>query len=199
MKKLNKILLFLGVFAIGFCSVAVLGNKVFVEAMSVNRLNNYSMTKSSYVKPNFLTNESGQTYGEVYNVILEDYPDLIGVIATNGKEGYVYKEEMDGYVPQSPEEAVEYMNVLKGLNDQGIYFQIITVYEADGKTVIGEFEKCIDTGLCYDQTLSEEELKETIEEREKLYENSRIQGNFLRDDIETLMIEAKNIKTISHN
>lgn len=194
MKKVNKILLSLSAFAVGFSAVAILGGNVFVEARGANKLNNYSMTKSSYVKPNFLTNENGQTYGETYNVMIEDYPDLIGVIATNGKEGYVYKDELDGYVPRSPEEAVEYMNVLKELNDQGIYFQIITVYEADGKTVIGEFEKSIDIGLSFDQTVGAEELEEIISAREKLYEKSRLQGKFLRDDIETLMMKAKDQK-----
>lgn len=194
MKKINKILLSLSAFAIGFCAVAVLGGNVFVEARGANKLNNCSMTENSFVKPSFPTNENGQTYGETYNVMIEDYPDLIGVIAANGKEGYVYKNEFtDEYIPQSPEEAVEYMNVLKELNDRGIYFQVITVYEADGETVIGEFEKCIDVGLSFDQAVNAEEIEEIIEEREKLYEESRIKGNYLREDIETVMMRAKGI------
>ena len=59
------------------------------------------------------------------------YPDLISVYASNGKEGYVYREEFC-FVPANPEEAVEYSQSEK---------EPLTVYESDGKTVIGVFEQ----------------------------------------------------------
>lgn len=195
MKKAHKILLNIGVFAIGFCSVAFLGNKIFVEASEAAKTVNCGQSQISSLKPDYPTNKNGQTYGEVPDVMPEDYPDLVGVVATNGKEGYVYKEDfLDEYIPQSPEDAVEYMNVLKELNDQGIYFKVSTVYEYDGETVVGEFETSIDVGLCFDQETSIDEIEKTALDREALYEKSRSEGKYLREDFQTLMMNAKSKK-----
>lgn len=191
MKKVNKILLSIGAFAIGFCSVAVLGSKVFVEASDSTRLDNDSSLVNSFGKTDYPTNKNGQTYGNVCHVMVEDYPDLIGVVATNGKEGYVYKEDfVDEYIPQSPEEAVEYMKVLEELNNQGIYFRIIPVYESDGETVIGEFELCLDVGYTFDSDVSEEEIMKIVAEREKLYDESRSKGKYLKEDLKTVVTKA---------
>lgn len=87
------------------------------------------------VSPAYQVNDSGQTYG----VIGEGAePDLIGVYATNGKQGYVLKSELDaasGHPSQfkSPEEALAWQEEF-GYDDRSI-----PVYEPDGKTVIGEF------------------------------------------------------------
>ena len=192
MKKVNKILLSVGAFAIGFCSVAVLGSHLLVEAGDTTKLENYSSFADNLVKPNYPKNKNGQTYGSTGNVMVEDYPDLVGVIATNGKEGYVYKEDfVDEYVPQSPEEAVEYMEVLKELNDQGIYFQVVPVYGSDGETVIGEFEISIDVGLSFCGDVSMEEIDRILAEREKLYEESRANGKYLRESLATVMKKTK--------
>ena len=101
--------------------------------------------------PPYPTNSNGQTYGS--GAVSTDglaagsvfvLPDLIRVIATNGKEGYVYQKDLEGEQPNNPSEAVEYMKRLKELNDQGIFTRTIPVYESDGITVIGEFEGSID-------------------------------------------------------
>lgn len=67
-------------------------------------------------------------------------PDLIAVIATNGREGYARRddlEEADGTAAardfESPEDALEWQAERAGKTFA------IPVYEADGTTVIGEF------------------------------------------------------------
>jgi hypothetical protein len=74
-------------------------------------------------------NERGETYGIDSD---QASPDLIQAVATNGETGYVRRTELDqsgGPVPTSPAEAAIYSP-----EDS-----IISVYERDGTTVIGEF------------------------------------------------------------
>ena len=73
------------------------------------------------------TNANGQTYG-VMNA--DGEPDLIAVVATNGRTGYVYAEELSGPLPSSPEEAATWTPPPA---------RSIDVVESDGVTVIGEF------------------------------------------------------------
>ncbi|UOR01631.1 hypothetical protein MUN77_16180 [Leucobacter allii] len=74
-------------------------------------------------------NGSGVTFG-LHNE--RGDPELVAALATNGRPGYVYAEDVQGETPASPEEAAELTG--KGLEDR-----VIPVYEADGITVIGEF------------------------------------------------------------
>lgn len=65
-------------------------------------------------------------------------PSLIGVYASNGKQGYVWNTELDkatGAPSQfaSPEEALAWQA------ESGRENRSIPVYESDGKTVVGEF------------------------------------------------------------
>lgn len=83
------------------------------------------------------TNESGQTYG-VENP--NGSPDLIAVVATNGREGYVHRaelEEANGTAAarefSSPEDALRWQEERAGKTFT------VAVYEADGTTQIGEF------------------------------------------------------------
>jgi hypothetical protein len=60
------------------------------------------------------TNDAGLTYGVAEGGVFADSaPDLIGVIATNGEEGYAYRTELLQAIepdpPSSPEEAVQLM------------------------------------------------------------------------------------------
>lgn len=94
----------------------------------------------------FLVNKNGQTYGSLEDVSLpEDYesmsteafielyhPELVAVVASNGKSGYVYSKELFGPFPASPDEA---KTMAEELNTS------ITVYEVDGVTPIGVFER----------------------------------------------------------
>ena len=197
MKKLCKIVLGAIAFALGFATTAVIAGQAFVPvaANSAAEINNNSVKMEEpplTIAPEYPVNKSGKTYGEIANVLPEDYPDLIGVIATNGKEGYAYKEDFcDEYIAKSPEDAVRYMEKLKELNDRGYYFQAIPVYDIDGETVIGEFEINFDVSLCSIGYENQEEMKQSAIEREKLYEESRKQGKVLRESIKTIMEEVQ--------
>jgi hypothetical protein len=77
------------------------------------------------------TNANGDTYG----VAKDDggEPDLIATYATNGRSGYAYADELDGYQPTSPADALRWQE------EHGDESRAVTVYESDGETVIGEF------------------------------------------------------------
>lgn len=84
----------------------------------------------------FDTNKYGETYGETDPDSGEE-PDLMAVIATNGREGYIKKKEFDkkaGGNVSSPEEAVEYEKRTAGKTVK------LPVYNKDGDIVIGFFE-----------------------------------------------------------
>lgn len=78
-------------------------------------------------------NAQGETYG-VWGDDAE--PDLIAAIATNGREGYVRRTELDavtGVNPSTPAEALAWQDAHAGETFS------IPVYESDGETVIGSF------------------------------------------------------------
>ena len=60
-------------------------------------------------------------------------PDLIATYATNGRSGYVYADELDGYQRTSPTDALRWQE------EHGDESRSVTVYESDGPTVVGEF------------------------------------------------------------
>jgi hypothetical protein len=72
-------------------------------------------------------------HGETYGVANEmGTPDLIAVIATNDRGGYVYARELEqAHAPQpaNPEEAAQWRGKSR----------MIPVYESDGRTIVGEF------------------------------------------------------------
>jgi hypothetical protein len=72
-------------------------------------------------------NASGQTYG-VQNQ--HGVPDLIAVIATNHRSGYVYARQLDPPPPKTPSQAIAQNNAPP---------RTLTVYESDGRTRIGKF------------------------------------------------------------
>lgn len=81
-----------------------------------------------------ITNASGLTYGSsLWATRPEDEPDLIAAEATNGKAGYVYATDLEGPEPSSPAEALAQQAANMGKT------RTIPVYEANGRTVIGEF------------------------------------------------------------
>lgn len=92
-------------------------------------------------------NENGVTYGHInpkISPINQDVPQLIAAIGLDGEEGYVYEKDLNGEQPQTPEEAVEYMeNLEKQISRAKVegqeYLYYIPLYAEDGVTVIGEF------------------------------------------------------------
>lgn len=81
----------------------------------------------------YKTNADGQTYGTAGGAPggPVNEPDLVAVIASNGRQGYVYATQLNGPTPTSPAEAVAESNQAA---------RIIPVYESDGKTKIGQFK-----------------------------------------------------------
>ena len=61
-------------------------------------------------------------------------PDLIRVLATNGKEGYAFKSDLDADAASNLEEAREQAANAATAKDRSV-----PVYAEDGETVIGEF------------------------------------------------------------
>lgn len=82
--------------------------------------------------PPLRANEFGQTYG------IDTYePDLVAVVATNGKEGYVYRGELEQADDillsiTDPEESGRALDHQKPV--------MINVYLKDGRTIIGKFK-----------------------------------------------------------
>jgi hypothetical protein len=79
--------------------------------------------------------------GEVVAVLV---PELVKVEATNGKIGFCYQSDLDGYgyLPTSQEDAVDYMRRTTSEIYPGVFVseeRVIPVYAIDGETVIGEF------------------------------------------------------------
>lgn len=86
-------------------------------------------------------NPKGETFG-VENDSGE--PDLIAVMATNGKRGYLYADELDsatGGDVSNPKEAKEWM---EGWPHEPV---VLNVYESDGETVVGQFVTGSTSGL----------------------------------------------------
>lgn len=82
-------------------------------------------------------NSHGLSYGSAANARTPDEePDLIRVVATNGREGYVTKVSLDeaaGANVNSPAEALAWQESHQGTDD------VIPVFESDGTTRIGTF------------------------------------------------------------
>lgn len=90
--------------------------------------------------PTYATNAQGQTFGSAMSAVSPDTePDLILVVATNGREGYVLKAELDdangttaAATFKSPEEALVWQSAHTGPVS-------VPVYQSDGRTPVGEF------------------------------------------------------------
>lgn len=80
-------------------------------------------------------NENGQTYGSSLNARPQDkQPDLISAVGVDGKSGYVRSSDLFGTMPKTPEEALAQQRQRKVGE-----VRKIPLYDAEGKTVIGEF------------------------------------------------------------
>ncbi len=93
----------------------------------------------THVPTLFGANERGQTYGASGTGTGE--PDLVAVVATNGREGYVDRAELDEATGEtaaagftSPEDALRWQEERAGK------IFMIPVYASDGVTKIGVFE-----------------------------------------------------------
>ena len=91
-----------------------------------------TVTYSQHVPTGWATNAHGQTYGVTNDHGQE--PDLLAVIATNGKEGYARTTELNGPVPANPAQAQQWSQ-----QDSG-HSHAVPVYASDGTTKIGDFD-----------------------------------------------------------
>lgn len=120
MKK--KHVLFIGV-------VALMAVLLFAVAVNANLIARPEGKVTVWPK-----NDHGVTYGSGLDAVSpEDEPDLIRVQATNGKEGYAYRTDLEGPEPSSPAAAIAQQKAKGGKPD------VIPVYEVDGITQIGVF------------------------------------------------------------
>lgn len=77
-------------------------------------------------------NAFGETYGSAVDAATpQDEPDLILVVTTKGQEGYVRRSDLELPEPKTPEEAAR-----RGRDHVP---RSLRVYQADGRTEIGEF------------------------------------------------------------
>jgi hypothetical protein len=91
--------------------------------------------------PHYKKNAKGLTYGSSADALTPDSsPDLIAAVATNGREGYVRREDLDdanGTTAaksfKSPEDALRWQ-ASRDKSDK-----LLKVYDQEGKEVIGNF------------------------------------------------------------
>jgi len=87
--------------------------------------------------PHYGKNAAGQTYGLIASAAAASQsPDLVLVVATNGKQGYVTASDLataEGTGFSSPQEALAWQAAQNGQS------QSIPVYKSDGTTRIGDF------------------------------------------------------------
>jgi hypothetical protein len=115
-----------GAIIVGFSSVTL--------ALADRHLELQSQPPATEALTDWPTNANGLTYGSaLFATSPQDEPDLIAALATNGKVGYVYKSDLDGPAPSTPQEALSLQAASAGKT------RVIPVYEVDGSTVIGEF------------------------------------------------------------
>lgn len=125
---------------VGLCAALGLGAGASVAAAAGGSAPT-SVTSQTKPAPEYSKNASGTTYGFASDSQSpEGEPDLIAALTTEGKPGYVSKAELDvanGTAAsrefKTPEDAVTWMET------EGRADRVIPVYEADGKTVIGQF------------------------------------------------------------
>jgi hypothetical protein len=83
----------------------------------------------------FQVNERGETFGISADVPHSGYnPDLVGVHASCGREGYARNSDLNDYLG---------FDRMMALNEQGYFGILVPVYLSDGVTVIGEFRRGI--------------------------------------------------------
>ncbi|HAM80162.1 hypothetical protein [Ornithinibacillus bavariensis] len=121
--------------------------RIFLLPLVLGLLLSFSaITAFATQNNNFPKNQAGQTYGSAAMAKSpQEEPDLIVAIGVNGEEGYVYREDLDGEMPSTPEEALAIQKQTEkkmALVAAGtpVVVRTIPLYDVDGVTVIGEFD-----------------------------------------------------------
>ncbi len=119
--------------ALALSTVVVVTASAFYVIGYVSNDSHHNKTHASEeARSLYPVNESGETYGKPTDPLHP--PDLLLAQGTDGTIGYVRSSELIGEDPATPEEAVKRQLTL---NPDG---RAISLYEDDGKTVIGEFK-----------------------------------------------------------
>ncbi|WP_028608384.1 hypothetical protein [Paenibacillus harenae] len=115
-----------------FFGLALIASTVYASDSTKPSLNNVHEVEKSI--PDYPTNEQGQTFGSgPFPAGEVKEPDLIMAEGENGVVGYVKSSDLVPSV-SSPEEALAHNKLMKELG-----YKSLPLYEADGKTIIGEF------------------------------------------------------------
>ncbi len=106
-------------------------NPVAAQPIAVSSAPEVLPAPSSTERTDWPTNEKGETYGSSgLAKSYDDVPDLVQVMATNGKVGYAFRISLDN-PPKAFEASSENEANLRGWE--------VPVYESDGVTEIGVF------------------------------------------------------------
>ncbi len=108
-------------------------NLSIVSAKSASTTTNSEVINDLMLQTVYAKNSNGETYGSAiseYTIGVE--PDLINAVGTNGVEGYVRADDLNPNV-SSIAEAIK-LTGKSGSNRK------ITLYDADGTTVLGKFD-----------------------------------------------------------
>lgn len=93
--------------------------------------------------PDYPVNDDGLTFGSSLAApSIETQPDLILVVTSDGREGYVYRDALldaTGHNVTSPAEALAWQEREESRRQSTQRPPTIPAFDADGKTVIGEF------------------------------------------------------------
>lgn len=109
----------------------------------------YATPTGDQARTMYPVNNSGQTYGSVVDVESpDDEPDLILAYSTDGRLGYIRKQDL-GPVAKNPQEAIaiQMQNDRESIRERASNGSVvissrpreIAVLNVDGKTVIGKF------------------------------------------------------------
>ena len=122
--------------ALLLAAAIVAGGGIGIAGVAVAQASDQPANRSEMAPPTYARNAEGLSYGSAADATaLENEPDLILVVATNGKQGYVYKTQLEPTPASNPAQATEMMKAKKTQADPAQ----IPVYLADGKTQIGWF------------------------------------------------------------
>lgn len=143
-------------------------------------------------------NSRGETYGSIaHEGFLGYWPDLIGVVATNGKSGYALKTDfdyfdIDDWAKRNHKTSSDYDEWLK-LNEEykawaGTQPSIkeIPVYDVDRNNILGYYRIGNDFG--YDYTISQEEIQERLD---TIADHFRRVEGYSEEQIDQLLEEYK--------
>ncbi|WP_073077589.1 hypothetical protein [Sporobacter termitidis] len=134
---------------------------MIIGIMFINNTPKVSAVSPSIPKY-YQVNSNGQTYGSALTAdFVGKEPDLVAVVCADGTKGYAYAKDLKGPDFKSPEEALAYEK-----NNPSV---TVPVYEADGKTVVGQFVLAYGGGI----TLTTEEKANGITMAEKIEQVSK--------------------------